>query len=86
MNPDFGLAQIFPIADETTAAEPKIDSASFADPYVLLLRDDGRITVLRADESGDIDEVEQGASSREKAFEVDLYTRIRPTFSDWSQQ
>ncbi|KAL8685626.1 MAG: hypothetical protein Q9218_007644, partial [Villophora microphyllina] len=65
---DFALAQIFPLADEVTGAEPKIISASFADPFVLLIRDDEKITVLRADESGDLDEVEQGASLQGKGF------------------
>lgn len=50
------------MTDEATGAEPKILSASFSDPFVLLIRDDESIMVLRADESGDLDEVEQGES------------------------
>lgn len=57
---DLSLAQIFPMTDEVTGAEPKIISASFADPYVLLVRDDASVMVLKADESGDLDEVERG--------------------------
>ncbi|SLM34071.1 Cleavage/polyadenylation specificity factor, A subunit, C-terminal [Lasallia pustulata] len=57
---DLSLAQIFPMTDEVTGAEPKIISASFADPYVLLIRDDASVMVLKADESGDLDEVERG--------------------------
>lgn len=48
------------MTDETTGAEPKIISASFADPYVLLVRDDASVMILEADESGDLDEVERG--------------------------
>lgn len=61
----FGLAQIFPMADDTTGAEPKVTFADFSDPYVLLIRDDSSVMVLRADESGDLDEVEQGEAVRE---------------------
>ncbi|KAL8663079.1 MAG: hypothetical protein Q9168_008152, partial [Polycauliona sp. 1 TL-2023] len=65
---DFRLAQIFPMTDEETGAEPRILSASFSDPFVLLVRDDESILVLRADESGDLDEVEQGESLKQKGF------------------
>lgn len=66
---DFGLAQIIPVVeDEETGAEPKVISASFADPYVLLVRHDESITILRADEGGELDEVEQGASLKRKGF------------------
>ncbi|KAI4267389.1 MAG: hypothetical protein L6R38_008283, partial [Xanthoria sp. 2 TBL-2021] len=65
---DFSLAQIFPMTDEATGAEPRILSASFSDPFVLLVRDDESILVLRADESGDLDEVEQGDNLKQKGF------------------
>ncbi|KAI9758008.1 MAG: hypothetical protein M4579_003244 [Chaenotheca gracillima] len=64
---DLGLAQIYPMTDEASGAEPKIISASFADPYVLLVRDDRTILILVCDESGDLEEVESGSvfSSKE---------------------
>ncbi|KAL8945889.1 MAG: hypothetical protein Q9222_007636, partial [Ikaeria aurantiellina] len=65
---DFGLAQIFPMTDEATGAEPKVVSSSFTDPYVLLVRDDESAMVLRVDESGDLDEVEQGDDLRKTGF------------------
>ncbi|KAI4193345.1 MAG: hypothetical protein LQ350_008363 [Teloschistes chrysophthalmus] len=78
---NFGLAQIFPLADETTGAEPKVVSASFADPYLLLIRDDEKITLLRVDESGDLDEVEQDPSLQEKNFRSgSLYDDIKGFF------
>ncbi|MCJ1464049.1 mRNA cleavage and polyadenylation factor subunit [Pseudocyphellaria aurata] len=64
----FGLAQIFPMTDDATGAEPKVISANFSDPYVLLVRDDFSVMVLRADESGDLDEVEQGEAVREEKW------------------
>lgn len=48
------------MTDDITGAEPKVVSASFADPNVLLVRDDASVMVLRADESGDLDEIERG--------------------------
>jgi hypothetical protein len=53
------------MTDDITGAEPKVTNAAFADPYVLLLRDDLSIMVLKADESGDLDEIDQGKASRE---------------------
>ena len=48
------------MTDDATGSEPKVISSSFSDPYVLLIRDDSSVMILRADESGDLDEVEQG--------------------------
>ena len=56
------------MTDEATGAEPKVISASFADPYVLLIRDDESVMVLRADENGDLEEIEQGEGIRRKGF------------------
>lgn len=53
------------MTDDTTGAEPNVFSAAFADPYVLLLREDLSIMVLKADESGDLDEIEQGKACHE---------------------
>ena len=47
------------MTDEDSESGPKVVNASFADPYVLLVRDDSSAVVLTADESGDLDEVSQ---------------------------
>lgn len=57
---DFGLAQIYPLTEEESNTESKVISASFSDPYILLVRDDSTVTILTSDESGDLDEVERG--------------------------
>ena len=57
---DLGLAQILPMFDEETGAEPKIISASFADPYLLFIRDDASICVVKCDESNELEEMERG--------------------------
>ncbi len=48
------------MTDDATGVEPKVISANFSDPYVLLIRDDSSLMVLRVEENGDLDEVERG--------------------------
>jgi cleavage and polyadenylation specificity factor subunit 1 len=45
--------------DEETGAEPKIVSASIADPFLLLIRDDASIFVARCDDNNDLEEIER---------------------------
>jgi cleavage and polyadenylation specificity factor subunit 1 len=45
--------------DDDTGAEPKIISASFADPFVLLLRDDSSIYVAQCDDDNELEEIER---------------------------
>ncbi|KAI9648240.1 mRNA cleavage and polyadenylation factor subunit [Ciborinia camelliae] len=56
---DLGLAQILPMLDDETGAEPKIISASFADPFLLLIRDDASIFVAQCDDDNDLEEIER---------------------------
>lgn len=55
---DFGLSQIYPVWDEDTNDERFATQASFAGSYVAILRDDSTLLILKADKSGDLDEVE----------------------------
>jgi hypothetical protein len=56
---DLGLAQILPMYDDDTGAEPKIVSASFADPYLLLFRDDSSIFVVLCDDNNELEEIDR---------------------------
>ena len=58
-NLDLGLAQILPMLDEETGAEPKIVKAGLADPFLLLIRDDASIFVARCDDDNDLEEIEK---------------------------
>ncbi len=58
MNTDIGLTQIFPVAEDGTDNELQVLSASFADPYLLLLRDDQSLFIVKCDENGELEEVE----------------------------
>jgi cleavage and polyadenylation specificity factor subunit 1 len=53
---DLGLSQIYPVWDEDTSDERVAVSASFVDPYLVIIRDDASVLLLQADESGDLDE------------------------------
>jgi cleavage and polyadenylation specificity factor subunit 1 len=56
---DLGLAQILPMYDDDTGAEPIIIGASFADPFLLLIRDDASIFVVQCDDNNELEEVEK---------------------------
>ncbi|KFX98448.1 hypothetical protein V490_02306 [Pseudogymnoascus sp. VKM F-3557] len=56
---DLGLAQILPMFDDETGAEPKIVAASIVDPYILLIRDDASIFVASCDSDNDLEEIER---------------------------
>ncbi|PBP22428.1 CPSF A subunit region [Diplocarpon rosae] len=56
---NLGLAQILPMYDDDTGAEPKIVSASFADPFLLLFRDDSSIFVAQCDDNNELEEIER---------------------------
>lgn len=46
---DLSLSQIIPMVDEESDAELRIVHTSFSDPYMLVIRDDGSLQVLRVD-------------------------------------
>ncbi|CAK7563657.1 MAG: mRNA cleavage and polyadenylation factor subunit [Sporothrix epigloea] len=57
---DLGLSQILPMFDEDTGAEPKILSASIADPYLLVIRDDASAIVAEMNKDVELEELERG--------------------------
>jgi cleavage and polyadenylation specificity factor subunit 1 len=81
---DLGLAQILPMFDEETGAEPKIVSASLADPFLLLVRDDASIFVARCDVDGDLEELgrEDDALLTTKWLSGCLYEDMLGTFAN----
>lgn len=58
-NTDLGLTQILPMLDEETGAEPRVISASIADPYLLLIRDDSSVLIAQIDSNNELEEVEK---------------------------
>ncbi|KAK0631751.1 CPSF A subunit region-domain-containing protein [Immersiella caudata] len=56
---NLGLAQILPMLDEETGQEPRVNSASIADPYLLLVRDDSSVFIAQIDNNLELEEVEK---------------------------
>ena len=54
---DLGLSQILPMMDEETGAEPRATSASIADPYLLVQRDDNSVYVACIDDNNELEEI-----------------------------
>ncbi|KAK4940166.1 mRNA cleavage and polyadenylation factor subunit [Elasticomyces elasticus] len=55
---EFALSQIFPIVDEEEGQISKATKATFAEPYLAVVKEDGTMTLLKADKAGELDEVE----------------------------
>lgn len=49
--------------DEETGAEPRIEYASIADPYILLIRDDASIFIAKMDNNQELEELERDDTS-----------------------
>lgn len=78
---DLGLAQIYPVWDEDTSDERMAVRASFADPYIAILRDDATLLLLQADNSGDLDEVSINETIDPKWLSCCLYRDTSRAFS-----
>jgi cleavage and polyadenylation specificity factor subunit 1 len=52
------LVQIWPVVDEDSGSDTRALRASFLDPFVLILKDDGTLLLLKADKSGELEELE----------------------------
>ena len=74
------MYQIMPMEDEESGAELRIINTSFADPYILVLRDDCSVAILQADEIGDIEELESGGLSKTQWLSGCLFKS--PTFGE----
>ena len=64
------------MSDDTSIA-----AASFADPFVLLIKENGRIAVLRVDDSGDFEEITISESLFSQEWKSgSLYDDVNDTF------
>jgi cleavage and polyadenylation specificity factor subunit 1 len=70
--------------DEETGAEPRIVSASIADPFLLLVRDDSSIFVAQIDVNNELEEVERENDGllANKWLTGCLYTDTRGVFAN----
>lgn len=63
-DPDLSLSQIIPMVDEESDAELQIVSVSFCDPYVMVLRDDSSVQMLKMDKNGDVEPLDETEASK----------------------
>lgn len=67
--PDLSLSQIIPMVDEGTDAELSIVSTSFADPYLMVLRNDSSMQVLKYDsKSHDVEPLDTPQAVAQRKF------------------
>lgn len=52
------MSQILPIVDEDEGQLSRVTKASFAEPYMTLVKDDRSIVVLKSDKNGELEELE----------------------------
>ncbi|KAF2636376.1 protein CFT1 [Massarina eburnea CBS 473.64] len=70
---DLNMDQIIQMEDEESGAELRIINASFADPYMLVLRDDSSVRFSKANGSGEIEEVEASGLTSTKWLSASLF-------------
>lgn len=82
---DLGVSQIMEMEDEETGSEPRAVSASIADPYILVIRDDGSVFVAKINPSHDYELEElkkaEGGIQAEKWKAGCLYVDTKQLFS-----
>ncbi|KAF2186981.1 protein CFT1 [Zopfia rhizophila CBS 207.26] len=70
---ELNMDQIIPMEDEDTGAELRIINASFADPYLMILRDDSSVKVFKASGSGEVEEMECSGLSSTQWLSASLF-------------
>ena len=65
---DFSLAQIVPLSDEHEDSGIEVVRVSFAEPYILLVLNDLSVRILKAEESGDLEEIDLPDSFRDQQW------------------
>jgi cleavage and polyadenylation specificity factor subunit 1 len=70
---ELNLDQIIPMEDEETGEELRVISANFADPYLLIHREDSSVKLFKTSSTGEVEEVECDALSSTKWLSVSLY-------------
>jgi len=67
------MDQIITMEDEESGAELRILNACFADPYLLVLRDDSSVKVYKASGSGDVEDLEASGLTSTRWLSVSLF-------------
>ncbi|KAH7076539.1 protein CFT1 [Paraphoma chrysanthemicola] len=70
---ELGMIQIIPMEDEETGDELNIINASFADPYVLIQREDSSVKIFKASGDGELEDVEASGFSSTQWLSASLF-------------
>ncbi|KAF3001310.1 mRNA cleavage and polyadenylation factor subunit [Curvularia kusanoi] len=71
---ELNMDQILPMEDEESGDELRIINASFADPYLLILREDSSVKVFKASGDGELEDVEASGLSSTKWSSASLFS------------
>ncbi|KAH6094447.1 cleavage factor two protein CFT1 [Parastagonospora nodorum] len=70
---ELGMEQIIPMEDEETGNELNIINASFADPYLLIQREDSSVKIYKATGDGEVEDVEATGLSGTEWLSASLF-------------
>ncbi|KAF3038532.1 mRNA cleavage and polyadenylation factor subunit [Didymella heteroderae] len=70
---ELNMDQILPMEDEETGDELRIINASFADPYLLISREDSSVKIFKASGDGELEDVEASGLSSTKWLSASLF-------------
>ena len=68
------MDQILPMEDEESGDELRIINASFADPYLLIQREDSSVKIFKASGDGELEDVEASGLSSTKWLSASLFS------------
>ena len=67
------MIEMLPMDDDESGAELRIINASFADPYLLILRDDSTVKIFRAIGNDEVEEIGDGGWTSTKWLSASLF-------------
>jgi cleavage and polyadenylation specificity factor subunit 1 len=67
------MDQILPMEDEESGNELNVINASFADPYLLILREDSSVKIFKATGDGELEDVEASGLSGTQWLSASLF-------------
>ncbi|KAF3031808.1 mRNA cleavage and polyadenylation factor subunit [Didymella keratinophila] len=70
---ELNMDQILPMEDEETGDELRIINASFADPYLLITREDSSVKIFKASGDGELEDVEASGLASTKWLSASLF-------------
>jgi len=70
------MDQILPMEDEESGSELRVINASFADPYLLILREDSSVKILKASGDGELEDVEATGLSSTQWLSASLFKSV----------